>query len=351
MDPFALPAFTKLSSRVWRILGQNPSPMTLGGTNTYLVGTGSKRLLIDTGDAGVKAYHELLFRDVLQWMQSTTSAAKISIDAIVLTHWHHDHVGGVNDILRVFPDAKVYKKPSTISKDSDWLMHSHRCENIMESWPTNPSTGRPTLLVDDNTTLEAIETPGHTDDHVTLRLVEENALFTGDCILGGSSSVFACYPDFMRSLSRLRALEPSFLYPGHGPAVEDAIRRIDEQMSHRVKRESQILACMKHFLTVEGKPAATIHMLVQRVYADTPQHLHTAAAVNVLHNLRKLLEDHKVALGDASCGNGLGVEASQYGASVAAFHSLGAYDGGEGSTLDAAKVESIVRYLPWCLVS
>lgn len=320
---FVLPSVTRLSPRVWRVLGQNPGPMTLGGTNTYLLGTGSQRCLIDTGDSGVPAYQALL-RELLDKEQAV-------LNHMVLTHWHHDHVGGVADLLRDFPRASVWKKPSIVAEGTIGFTSM----NMVELWQKDPTSGRPTLRVDAETTVEVVETPGHTDDHVTLRLVEENALFTGDCILGGSSSVFACYADFMSSLQRLQALEPSRLYPGHGPVVEDASQRIAEQIAHRQKREAQLLACLDR---ARGS-GLTIVQMVEMVYADTPKHLHGAAAVNVLHHMRKLLIDMRVCITQKE-GN----------AAVVAFQSLGDYDGGEGSSLDMERVTMIAQHVQWNLV-
>ena len=77
-------------------------------------------------------------------------------------------------------------------------------------------------------------TPGHTSDHTSFYFKEENALFSGDCILGQGSTVFESLKDYMESLQRLKALAPSKIYPGHGPVVENGMEKIEEYILHRM---------------------------------------------------------------------------------------------------------------------
>ncbi|XP_022250983.1 endoribonuclease LACTB2-like [Limulus polyphemus] len=107
-----IPRVSQLSHRVIRILGCNPSPMTLQGTNTYLIGTGKKRILLDTGDTGFPEYINLL--------QQELSEKSVALQEIVVSHWHHDHVGGIVDIFRdIKPGCKVLKLPPASEKKDD----------------------------------------------------------------------------------------------------------------------------------------------------------------------------------------------------------------------------------------
>jgi glyoxylase-like metal-dependent hydrolase (beta-lactamase superfamily II) len=255
------------SDLVGRVLGLNPGMMTGPGTNTYLVGR-SDPILIDTG-AGVPGYMDV-FADYLgerAWRQPSR---------VILTHRHVDHLGGVSHLRERFPGLPVAKM---IHKDT--------------GLPEGTADLRDGQVVQgDCVTLRAIHTPGHASDHLCYFLEEERALFSGDLILNGSTSVIpdedGDLADYMASLRRVQALGVRRIYPAHGPVVEDAPAKIQEYIDHRMERERQILGAL-------GNGARTIPEMVKIIYTDVPEKLHAMAGKSVHSHLKKLKQDGRVS--------------------------------------------------------
>jgi len=276
-----IPALEVLSPLVFRVLGCNPGPMTLQGTNTYLLGSGRRKILIDTGEPNVPEYTSNLL-DALKQLNGAV------IDRIICTHWHYDHVGGITDVLASLgfgPDGKnqnskpsVHKFPR-IDKRKEPYSYDYVSDND--------------VLKTDGVTLRVIYTPGHTDDHVSLYFEEENAIFSGDCILGEGSAVFEDFHSYMQSLERLQQLRPSIIYPGHGPVIKDGVDRIRQYIEHRLKRERQIVDVLQ-----SSDRAMTPSEIVDVVYEGLDMGLIPAAVNNVKHHLSKLEKDGRVVKKD-----------------------------------------------------
>jgi len=267
-----------LSPLVFRVLGCNPGPMTLQGTNTYLVGSGRRKILIDTGERDVPEYTNNLLAALKQLGGAV-------IDRIVCTHWHHDHVGGVADILAALgfgPDGTnrnstppaVHKLPRLDKRKEDFSYDYVSDNHVFKT---------------DGVTLRVLYTPGHSDDHICLYFEEENAIFSGDSILGEGTTTFEDLHSYMQSLEKLIPFRPTRIYPGHGTVVEDGLARIKQYIDHRLQRERQIVDVLQ-----SSDRAMTSYDIVGIIYEGLIAELVPAAVRNVKHHLRKLEKDGKV---------------------------------------------------------
>jgi ribonuclease/clavin/mitogillin len=289
----------KVSSRVYRILGQNPGYHTLQGTNTFLVtgnGSSDAHVLIDTGEASTsEAYLKVLFDEVFPLTKTRR------LRAILLTHGHGDHQGGVVRIMQelqrrqMTPLPTIYKKaiPSGKYPCVGFEAHDIAPNQVFE--------------VDSETRIVALESPGHTDDHIAFILPEDEALFSGDCVLGCGTSVFDDLYEYMRSLEKIRALivgdqqqlgHIKNIYPGHGPVIrETALAKIDEYISHRSLRETQIIQVLTEQqikASSDSESWLTSLELVTLVYGKLPLGVYFSAQANLLHHLQKLFREGKV---------------------------------------------------------
>jgi glyoxylase-like metal-dependent hydrolase (beta-lactamase superfamily II) len=265
IDP-NFPRTATVSPLVGRVLGLNPGMMTGPGTNTYLLGRRDP-ILLDTG-AGVPEYMNELAGYLAErgWTQPSR---------VVLTHRHRDHLGGVPHLRDRFRGLRVGKM---IHRDAEL---PEGVEDLHDG----------ATIQGDGVTLRAVYTPGHASDHLCYYLEEENAVFTGDVVLAGSTTVIPAEDgdllDYMSSLTRLQQLGVRRIYPAHGPVVEDGPALIAEYIEHRLLRERQILEVL-------GDGPATIPVIVGRVYAAVPKNLHAMAAQSVASHLKKLARENSV---------------------------------------------------------
>lgn len=264
-----LPDVDAWSERVVVALGQNPGAFTGPGTNTYLVGTGRERILLDTGD-GRPEYLPVLAR-------ALEEAGGVSIQEIVLTHGHPDHIGGAGSVMQRHGPLRVSKQPWPVFDGAYGL----------EIQPLAHGD----VVRSEGATLRAIHTPGHAEDHLCFLLEEERALFSGDNVLGVGTTVIpgrgGHLADYMRSLDRLLDEAPARIYPAHGPCIEDGVAKIREYIEHRLDRERQILEAL-------GEGLAQVAAIVSVVYAAYPPALHAAAGSSVSAHLLKLEHDGRV---------------------------------------------------------
>nr|XP_009857740.1 endoribonuclease LACTB2-like [Ciona intestinalis] len=266
-----IPKIEQLTARITRVLGCNPGPMTLQGTNTYLVGTGPKRFLIDTGSPDVPEY--------VQSLQSTLNENNISIQAIILTHWHHDHVGGIKGIFNKLLQSGTVPLLKYPLGDSEDTSVSEKYTYLKDQ----------EVLKTEGASLRVVHTPGHTVDHIILQLQEDNSIFSGDCILGEGTAVFEDLSDYMKSLQIIADLKPNVIYPGHGPVIQNPVPQIQYYINHRNEREKQILECLE-----SSKSPMESMEVVKILYKDVAEHLHPVADKNVNNHLSKLKKEGTV---------------------------------------------------------
>lgn len=277
----AIPKFSQLSSRVWRVLGLNPGKFTLQGTNTYLLGAGAQKILLDCGE-GQPDYLPLLENS----LKDTHPQAYIS--DVIISHGHSDHWGGLHDILAspiLNPNKKiqVHKFPVPLGCHVDHL----------DEFPTDISVRDLTdkqIFTAEDVTLKVIYTPGHTKDHCTFLLEEEQSIFTADCVLGQGTAVFDDLSEYIQGLQNLITFNPKQLYPGHGPLIENGVDKIQEYVNHRLEREQQVV----QLLTNGTKEAWSPMEIVEVLYKGYPESLHLHAARGIVLHLVKLQKDGKV---------------------------------------------------------
>lgn len=185
------------------------------GTNTYLLGTGKQRILIDTGE-GNPSWADSI--------RSILSSEDATISTCLLTHWHHDHIDGVKDLLEASPSTKIYKHKPSYKGNAEW---------------TDIKDGE--KFTTEGATLCAVHCPGHTEDHMAFVVEEEDAMFTGDNVLGHGTAVFEDLAAYMDSLNLMSKEFGGRAYPGHGAVIQDGKAKISEYIKHRKERERQYL--------------------------------------------------------------------------------------------------------------
>jgi glyoxylase-like metal-dependent hydrolase (beta-lactamase superfamily II) len=263
-----------LSMRVRRIMAANPSPFTYTGTQTYLIGT-AEVAVIDPGPD-----------DAAHVAAIVSAVAGARIVAIVCTHTHRDHSPAARS-LRAATGAPVIGCAPLVLDDlgprADASFDaSYTPDRILRDGERLTGTGW---------TLEAVSTPGHTSNHLCYELIEEAALFTGDHVMGWSTTVVSPpdgdMADYMRSLKRLEARADSIYYPAHGEPVTRPQRFVRGLIKHRRQREAQILRL------IEGG-TGDVAAMVPQMYAGIDERLYPAAGRSVLAHLIDLKQRGRV---------------------------------------------------------
>ena len=270
----------------------NPGPLTGPGTNTYIVGRGAVAVI----DPGPQIESHL--QAILAALGPGETVARI-----LVTHSHRDH-SPLAAALSQATGAPVCAFGDSLTGRSA-VMERLAADSALGGGEGVDPAFRPDITLPDGARiavgaeqLQALWTPGHFGNH--LCFLWRGHAFSGDHVMGWATTLVSP-PDgdltaFMDSLDRLEALAPQRLFPGHGDPVEDGIPRIRALRQHRLHRKAEIL---KHM--TQGP--ATIASLTRAIYTDTPPHLHTAAARNVLAHLIDLTETGRVDAHPAPCAD------------------------------------------------
>jgi glyoxylase-like metal-dependent hydrolase (beta-lactamase superfamily II) len=203
-----------------------------------------------------------------------------------LTHWHHDHIEGVPDLLKESSSTKVYKKDPAITFIANYG-DGEFGSRVDESW-LEISDGQ--KFKTEGATLRAFYSPGHTTDHMAFILEEEDAMFTADNVLGQGTAVFEDLATYMKSLDGMSTAFKGRAYPGHGPVIEDGPAKVLEYIKHRKLREKQVL----DVLAQDKEGGWTSMDIVKVIYKDYPESLWLPAQKGILQILDKLLNEGKV---------------------------------------------------------
>lgn len=255
----------QLEPLVTRVLAANPSPFTYTGTETYLVGV-TDLAVIDPGP-DLSDHVDALLRAV----------ANRPVRAIMCTHTHRDHSPASRAVQAATGAPIIGCAPLALDDDGP------RADAAFDrDYAPDRVLADGEQVQGEGWTLTAVATPGHTSNHLCFGLEESGALFTGDHVMGWSTSVIAP-PDgdmaaYMASLDKLLARDDRVYYPAHGDAVDKPQRLVRGMMGHRKQREGQILRLL-------GQHVSEIPAMVEQMYAGLDPRLFGAAGRSVLAHL------------------------------------------------------------------
>ena len=245
-------------------------------TNCYLIYTSRSLLVIDPGSP-YEDEQAALAAAIDELLGDRTLGGR-TLNGILLTHVHPDHVGGVHALRAHLGEARVSAHRLTAAALPDIQV-----DEMLDDEAVLELEGEPRIA------LRVMHTPGHARGHLCLYEERTGTLVSGDNIVG-LGSVLIDPPegnmrDYIRSLESMRALgNLSVIFGGHGPAIANPYRKIDEYISHRLDREEKILEAVR-------QGPATPKDIVARVYTDVSPKAHALAERAVLAHLEKLIED------------------------------------------------------------
>lgn len=271
---------SQLSPLISRVVCNNPSPFTFYGTGTYIIGT-RDLVIIDPGPNDDEHLDALI---------KAINGANVS--HILITHPHADH-SPLSTKLSGITGAKIWGK-SEIKTHIPISHNTEEGDDIGFIPDFEIKDGQ--IIQCDGFEIEAIASPGHTSGHFCFGLSKENALFSGDHIMGWSTSVILP-PDgnmnqYIKSLEKISARDFDILYPTHGAPIPKPNEFINAYIAHRLEREEQVIECLKNGIS-------RISDMVPILYANVDKRLWPAAARSLHAHLIRLVENGIVASKEA----------------------------------------------------
>ncbi|MFT5390987.1 MAG: glyoxylase-like metal-dependent hydrolase (beta-lactamase superfamily II) [Gammaproteobacteria bacterium] len=266
----------QISPMIRRVVARNPGPFTLYGTGTYIIGKG-KVAVIDPGP--YDAEHIACVAAAVEGEQITHQ---------IITHTHNDHSPG-SRLLREYTDAKTYAYgPHGAGKREQGVQVEEGGD--MEFTP-DVEVRHGDVVRGEGWSLEAVYTPGHTSNHVCFALREEKVLFSGDHVMGWSTSIISP-PDgdmnaYMASLRLLLDRDDVAYWPTHGPRIDDPKAHVRAFIAHRQERERQILECL-------GAGVHRIADMVPKMYIGLDPKLIPAAGRSVYAAMMFMVDNGQV---------------------------------------------------------
>ena len=280
----------QVSPLIRRVVAENPSKYTYRGTGTYIIGDGEVAV-IDPGPL-LDSHREAL----------TAALVGSTVTAILVTHCHADH-SPLAAWLHSVSGAPTYAfgphgaiGDADDSSDDTAADPESTRESVDTAFIPDVALADGALVHGAGWTVEAVHTPGHTSNHLCFALAEERALFTGDHLMGWSTTVVSPPDGDMRAYcASLRKLQnrvgDQVYYPTHGGPVTQPQPFVAAYLAHRLEREAQVLRLVR-----DG--VGEVRDIVAILYAEVREELHRAAGRSVYSHLRKLIDDGEVTVDD-----------------------------------------------------
>lgn len=269
--------------------------------NVFLIKDGGEGVLIDAGFGDEDSYK--------QRMEFLEAHSDMTLKYIMLTHHHYDHSSGAQK-LREATGAEIVLhvdeehwllSPQEETGDIEIPEDQKEAREKAKEWREMAAKAVPDVRVEDDAvikvggiTVQCLHTPGHTPGHLCFYVPEEKVLFSGDNVLGVGTAAIPPPPSgsmsqYVASLKRMKTVDADLLVPGHGPAVKEPQRKIQELIEHREQREAQILD-----LLASGRD--DVKSLLKAIYPELNKHLVFMATGQILSHLHKLQDEGRVTL-------------------------------------------------------